>query len=50
MVVKKGDFAKNIEGAVDYRFGYQTAVDQKNTDKMIKDIEKKVGKDVKTEE
>lgn len=50
VVVKKGDSAKNIEDAVDYRFGYQTAVDQKNTDKMFKDIEKKVGKDVKTEE
>ena len=50
VVVKKGDSAKNIEDAEDYRFGYQTAVDQKNTDKMIKDIEKKVGKDVKTEE
>ena len=50
VVVKKGDSAKNIEDAEDYRFGYQTTVDQKNTDKMIKDIEKKVGKDVKTEE
>lgn len=50
VVVKKGDSAKNIEDAEDYRFGCQTAVDQKNTDKMIKDIEKKVGKDVKTEE
>ena len=50
VVVKKGDSAKNIEDAEDYRFGYQTAVDQKNTDKMFKDIEKKVGKDVKTEE
>ena len=50
VVVKKGDSAKNIEDAEDYRFGYQTAVDQKNTDKMIEDIEKKVGKDVKTEE
>ena len=50
VVVKKGDSAKDIEDAEDYRFGYQTAVDQKNTDKMIKDIEKKVGKDVKTEE
>lgn len=50
VVVKKGDSAKSIEDAGDYRFGYQTAVDQKNTDKMIRDIEKKVGKDVKTEE
>ena len=50
VVVKKGDSAKNIEDAEDYRFGYQTAVDHKNTDKMLKDIEKKVGKDVKTEE
>ena len=43
VVVKKGDSAKSIEDAGDYRFGYQTAVDQKNTDKMIRDIEKKVG-------
>ena len=49
VVVKKGDSAKSIEDAQDYRFGYQTAVDKKNTDKMLKDIEKKVGKDVKTE-
>ena len=45
VIVKKGDSAKSIEDAEDYRFGYQTAVDQKNTDKMIRDIEKKVGKD-----
>ena len=44
MVVKKGDSAKNIKDAEDYRFGYQTAVDQNNTDKMIKDIEKKSAK------
>lgn len=50
VVVKKDDSAKSIEDAEDYRFGYQTAVDKKNTDKMIKDIEKKVGKDVKTEQ
>ena len=50
VVVKKGDSAKNIEDAEDYRFGYQTAVDQKNTDKMFKEIESEVGKDVKSEE
>ena len=50
MVVKKGDSAKNIEDAEDYRFGYQTAVDQKNTDKMFNEIESEVGKDVKSEE
>lgn len=50
VVVKKGDSAKSIEDAEDYRFGYQTAVDQKNTDKMFKKIESEVGKDVKSEE
>ena len=39
VVVKKGDSAKSIEDAEDYRFGYQTAVDQKNTDKMFNEIE-----------
>lgn len=50
VVVKKGDSAKSIEDAEDYRFGYQTAVDQKNTDKMFNEIESEVGKDVKSEE
>mgnify|MGYP002519280873 FL=1 len=50
VVVKKGDSAKSIEDAEDYRFGYQTAVDKKNTDKMLKKIESEVGKDVKSEE
>lgn len=50
VVVKKGDSAKSIEDAEDYRFGYQSTVDKKNTDKMLKKIESEVGKDVKTEE
>lgn len=50
VVVKKGDSAKNIEDAEDYRFGYQTAVDKKNTDKMLEKIESEVGKNVKSEE
>lgn len=50
VVVKKDDSAKSIEDAQDYRFGYQMTVDQKNTEKMLKDIESKVGKDVKTEQ
>ena len=49
VVVKKEDAAKDIMDAQNYRFGYQTVVDQKNTKKMVKDVEKVIGRDLKAE-
>lgn len=49
VVVKKDDKADNIMDAGNYRFGYQTVVDQKNTKKMVKDVEKVIGRDLKAE-
>ena len=49
VVVKKDDKADNIMDAENYRFGYQTVVDQKNTKKMVKDVEKVIGRDLKAE-
>lgn len=50
VVVKKSDKAENIEDAQNYRFGYQTVVDSDNTQKMLKDIQSTVGRDIKAEE
>lgn len=47
VVVKKNDPAHNILDARNYRFGYQTAVDQKNNDLMLEDVHKIVGRDMK---
>ena len=49
VVVKKDDKADSIMDAQNYRFGYQTVVDQKNTKKMVKDVEKVIGRDLKAE-
>ena len=49
VVVKKGDKAENIEDAQNYRFGYQTVVDQDNTEKMVKDVTNVIGRDLKAE-
>ena len=49
VVVKKDDKAENIMDAQNYRFGYQTVVDQKNTRKMVKDVEKVIDRDLKAE-
>ena len=49
VVVKKDDKAENISDAQNYRFGYQTVVDQDNTEKMLKDVTNVIGRDLKAE-
>ena len=49
VVVKKDDKAENIMDAQNYRFGYQTVVDQKNTEKMVKDVTDVIGREMKVE-
>ena len=49
VVVKKDDKAENISDAQNYRFGYQTVVDQNNTEKMLKDVTNVIGRDLKAE-
>ena len=49
VVVKKDDKAENISDAQNYRFGYQTVVDQDNTEKMVKDVTDVIGRDLKAE-
>lgn len=50
VVVKKNDSAENIIDAKNYRFGYQTTVDQKNNEEMLKDVEKVVARDIKLQD
>ncbi len=50
VVVKKDDSAENLLAAKNYRFGVQTAVDQENNDKMVEDVQKVIGRDMKLEE
>lgn len=50
VVVRADDPAKALKDAKDYRYGIQTSVDVENTNKMLDDIEKKVGRTVKVEE
>lgn len=47
VVVKNEDPAKKIEDAKNYRFGIQTVLDQDNNALMVKDIEDKVGREIK---
>jgi LCP family protein required for cell wall assembly len=47
VVVREEDAATNILDAKNYRFGYQTAVDQENNELMLEDVEQVVGRDVK---
>lgn len=50
VVVKKDDPAANLLAAKNYRFGVQTSVDKKNNQKMIEDVQKVIGRDMKLEE
>lgn len=50
VVVRKDDKAENLMDAKNYRFGYQTSVDQDNNQKMLDDVQSVVGRDVKLEE
>lgn len=47
VVVKKDDPAENIMDLSSYRFGYQTAVDQDNNNKMLEDVKATVGNEIK---
>lgn len=47
VVVKNDDPAEKIEDAKNYRFGCQTTLDQDNNGLMVKDIEAKVGREIK---
>ncbi|MGN0331954.1 MAG: LCP family protein, partial [Lachnospiraceae bacterium] len=47
VVVKKNDSAENILDAKNYRFGYQTSVDQHNNELMLQDVETVVGRELK---
>ena len=47
VVVRKDDTAENLMDAKNYRFGYQTSVDQDNNQKMLDDIQSVVGRDLK---
>ena len=50
VVVKKDDPAENLLDAQDYRFGFQTAADQDNNEKMKEDIQSAVGRELKVVE
>lgn len=50
VVVKKDDPASNLMDASMYRFGTQTAVDQENTQTMLDNINKALGREVKVEQ
>lgn len=47
--VMKADPADDLTSAADYTFGILTVLDRENTDKTINEIEKKLGKKIKTE-
>lgn len=47
VVVRKDDKAENLMDAKNYRFGYQTSVDQDNNQKMLDDVQSVVGRDLK---
>ena len=50
VVVKNDDPASNLMDASMYRFGTQTAVDQENTQTMLDNINKALGREVKVEQ
>lgn len=50
VVVKKDNPASNLMDASMYRFGTQTAVDQENTQIMLDNINKALGREVKVEQ
>lgn len=50
VVVKKDNPASNLMDASMYRFGIQTAVDQENTQTMLDNINKALGREVKVEQ
>ena len=50
VVVKASDPAESILDAANYRFGYQTSVDQENNDKMLDDVQTVAGRELKLSE
>ena len=50
VVVKADDPAESILDAANYRFGCQTSVDQENNARMLEDVEKVAGRELKLEE
>lgn len=50
VVVKNTDPAESILDAANYRFGYQTSVDQENNDKMLDDVQTVAGRELKLSE
>lgn len=48
VVVREEDAAKSLEDAENYSFGIQTSLDQDNNEHMIKDMEKKLDRKLKT--
>ena len=46
VVVKASDPAESILDAANYRFGYQTSVDQENNDKMLDDVQTVAGREL----
>ena len=47
VTVKKDDAAKNILDARNYRFGYQTSMDQENNELMLEDVTAVTGRELK---
>lgn len=47
VVVKTNNSAENLLDAKNYRFGYQTAIDQKNNELMLEDVQSIVGREIK---
>ncbi len=50
VVVRADDPAQTLADAADYVFGIQTGVDQVNTQSMIQDVQKNLGKDIELRE
>lgn len=47
VVVKKTNAAENLLDAKNFRFGYQTTMDQKNNELMLEDVQSVLGRDIK---
>lgn len=50
VVVRADDPAETLMDAKEYRYGIQTSLDAENTNKMLEDVQKSVGRTVKVQE
>ena len=50
VVVRADDPAETLMDAKEYRYGIQTSLDTENTNKMLEDVQKSVGRTVKVQE